>query len=558
MLKSGQTFARYQIIRPLGSGGMGEVYLALNPRLGRQEALKTLYPHLTHDYQMRRRFEREASLTAQLDHPNIVSVYDADHDSASGIEWISMKYIVGRDASGLIADHQAGVEPARAVDIISQAAAGLNDAHEHGLLHRDVKPANLLISEDWRGHQRLLHVYVTDFGIARTLTNSTALTSHGSFLGTLLYAAPEMMSGTEEVDHRIDVYSLGATLFQLLTGVTPFSSREPAGLVNAHLNQPVPRVSQRCPSVPVAVDDVIATAMAKDRDNRFESCSELAEAASAALVAPLSKPAVFEVKTPWPANEVKEHRRRQSVEGTTANTPPPLPPPTSALGTNEIARMVAPPPPPPPVSPRRPFPAENAGLFVSPPARNGVRAAAKPKRRININISISIAILALIVAAGAIAWWPRGEDGNPAPVTPTSAQSRALTFADMEQFLRGHYALLPDRVDAAWQNLSPKLQDKVGGYTTFLRYWRTVKSVAVSQVLPRDGTSVNFTLDVILLDGGVGTEERTATFAQIDGRLIVDAIETLTYTMPSRPGNTSPPANATTSRDTATTSPQEG
>ena len=282
-LEAGSTFAGYQIERRLGTGGMGAVYLAKHPRLPRRDALKVLDAGLGADKSFRIRFEREAELTARLDHPNIVSIRDR------GIEgdqlWISMQFIDGTDAAGLIQQGPAALPPARAVNIVAEAAKGLDYAHRHGLLHRDVKPANLLISTDDEGDK----VVVTDFGIARTLDDNTALTSTGSFLATIAYAAPELIEG-RAIDHRIDVYALGCTLFEMLTGSVPFARPNPVAMMHAHITAPAPHPSEKNRSVPPALDLVIERAMAKDPADRYQTCRDFANAARAALTGVAPRP----------------------------------------------------------------------------------------------------------------------------------------------------------------------------------------------------------------------------------------------------------------------------
>ena len=282
-LEAGSTFAGYQIERRLGTGGMGAVYLAKHPRLPRRDALKVLDAGLGADKSFRIRFEREAELTARLDHPNIVSVRDR------GIEgdqlWISMQFIDGTDAAGLIQQGPAVLPPARAVNIVAEAAKGLDYAHRHGLLHRDVKPANLLISTDDEGDK----VVVTDFGIARTLDDNTALTSTGSFLATIAYAAPELIEG-RTIDHRIDVYALGCTLYEMLTGSVPFARPNPVAMMHAHITAPAPHPSEKNRAVPPALDLVIEKAMAKDPADRYQTCRDFANAARAALTGVAPRP----------------------------------------------------------------------------------------------------------------------------------------------------------------------------------------------------------------------------------------------------------------------------
>ncbi|MFD0360624.1 protein kinase [Nocardia sp. GCM10030253] len=273
-LVTGELFAGYRIERVLGRGGMGTVYLAAHPRLPRQIALKLLSRELYADEEVRARFEREADVAARLDHPNVVSVFDRgaeDHQL-----WISMQYVDGSDAAAF---RGTPLDPRRALHILGQTADALDHAHESGVLHRDVKPANILLTAARTGGDRVL---LTDFGIARLRDDAHQLTRTGEFLATLAYAAPEQLSG-HSVDHRADQYALGCTLFALLTGEAPFAATNPGAVVAAHLTSPVPQASRVAPHLPGAIDAVIARAMAKDPRARFGDCTEFARVAYEAV-----------------------------------------------------------------------------------------------------------------------------------------------------------------------------------------------------------------------------------------------------------------------------------
>lgn len=279
-LRPGSVFAGYVIERVLGSGGMGTVYAARHPRLPRLDAIKVLSEAHSGAPEFRARFIREAELAARIDHPNVVAVHD--RGLVDGALWIAMQYIAGTDAAAVL---RAGVpRPEHALHIVTGAAAGLDAAHRAGLLHRDVKPANLMLETRPGEPDRVL---VADFGIAKSGTDSTALTETGAFLATLAYAAPELIR-LDAVDHRADLYSLGCTLFELLTGRKPFPRDTVAAVINAHLSEPPPRPTQVNPQLPPAIDAVIARAMAKNPDDRYSSCGALAAAAAAAFGAPVA------------------------------------------------------------------------------------------------------------------------------------------------------------------------------------------------------------------------------------------------------------------------------
>ncbi|MFC8386493.1 serine/threonine-protein kinase [Nocardia sp. NPDC057272] len=269
--------AGYRIERRLGGGGMGTVYLARHPRLPRRDAVKVLDVRLAVEPTFRARFEREADLAARLRHPNVVQIFDRGVDGDR--LWIAMQFVDGLDAAQLLRQGLSVLTPQRAVRIVAEAAKGLDYAHRQGLLHRDIKPANLLIA---RADDGTDEVMVTDFGIARSMGETTSLTSAGSVLGTLAYAAPEQLEG-QPLDVRTDVYALGGTLYELLTGFVPFQRESPAALISAHLIEPPPRPSAGNPGLPSALDGVIARAMAKNPGDRYASCGELADAAVSAL-----------------------------------------------------------------------------------------------------------------------------------------------------------------------------------------------------------------------------------------------------------------------------------
>ncbi|WP_244976135.1 serine/threonine-protein kinase [Nocardia huaxiensis] len=267
------TFAGYHLERRIGSGGMGTVYVARHPRLPRLDAVKIMADRHSGDAGFRARFLREAEFATRVQHPNLVPVYDrGEYD---GRLWISMPYVNGVDLARVIDRHPAGLGVDRAVRILTETAAGLDEVHRSGLLHRDVKPANILLAEQADGTDR---VHVSDFGIARPTDDSTTLTGSGGPTGTLAYAAPEQISGGP-IDRRADVYALGCTLFQMLTGSVPFPDGGPAAVMYAHLYQPPPRPSARNALVPSCFDSVIATALAKSPADRYPSCGALAAAA---------------------------------------------------------------------------------------------------------------------------------------------------------------------------------------------------------------------------------------------------------------------------------------
>ncbi len=271
-LADGATFAGYTIVRRLGSGGMGEVYLARHPRLPRQDALKVLRPEVSADNEYLERFHREADIAATLWHPHIVGVHD--RGEFDGQLWISMDYVDGTDAGQLLHDrYPDGMPVDEVAEIITAVAAALDYAHQRNLLHRDVKPANVLLANPQSADQRIL---LADFGIARWVDDPSGLTATNMTVGTVSYAAPEQLMG-DDLDGRADQYALAATAFHLLTGAPPFKHSNPAVVISQHLSASPPAIGDRRPDLS-ALDPVLAKALAKSPADRFERCSDFARA----------------------------------------------------------------------------------------------------------------------------------------------------------------------------------------------------------------------------------------------------------------------------------------
>ncbi|MDV6979120.1 sensor domain-containing protein [Mycobacterium intracellulare] len=380
MLGGGSVVCDYRIRRVLGTGGMGAVYLAADPALPRDVALKVLSAELSRDPDFRARFIREADTAAGLEHPQIVSVYNRG-ETEDGQLWIAMQFVDGIDADAAL---RAGeMTPQRAVHIITEVAKALDFAHAHKVVHRDVKPANFLLSGPVGVEE---HVLLGDFGIARALDDA-GLTATGSVLATVAYAAPEVLSNAP-IDGRVDIYSLGCTLYRLLTGHTPFpATNGAAGVMAAHLFSPPPRVTDTLPSLPRGLDQVIAVAMAKDPLARFVSAGALARAAKDALHESVGFPPL----PPVPSAEVSSYP---------TTTPGPAwwqhsGPRTMAAPQGQPLQTVLPPGPP------------------APPRR----------RRRGIVIGASLGALAVVASAVTITVWPN--DTAPGPSEPSAASTPA-------------------------------------------------------------------------------------------------------------------------------------
>ena len=311
---TGQRFGAYLLGPLLGRGGMGVVYQAQHVHLGRTVALKLLAPELSRSEDFRARFLRESRLAAELDHPGIVTVYDAGE--VNGVLFIAMRFVRGTDlAAVLVQRGPLGVD--ETLSILNQVATALDAAHTSGLVHRDVKPANVMIEGQ--------RVYLADFGLTKRLASSDSmqLTAAGQFLGTVDYVAPEQIEG-RPTDGRADQYALGCVLFECLTGSRPYPRDSQVAIIFAQLREPPPRPCDLRPDLPEAIDKVVAKAMAKDPIERYASCGQFVAAAVAALSGltstaqsedPLRSPTA---PTEAPRPPWARRRRRRSPRSATA------------------------------------------------------------------------------------------------------------------------------------------------------------------------------------------------------------------------------------------------
>jgi hypothetical protein len=291
----GEDWAGYQLRGIAGRGGMSVVYEAENPRLGSAVALKVLAPELAADDVFRARFLKESRIAASLNHPNVIPVYDVG--SSGALLYIAMRYVAGADLRGVLRERHR-LSPAEALPVIGQAARALDAAHRHGLVHRDVKPGNILIEHGTDDDPD--HVYLTDFGITKHLTSRSGLTATGEFLGTIDYLAPEQIRG-QHVDSRTDVYALGCVLYECLTGHVPFMKDVDAAVIWAHVEETPAPPSTVWPGLPAGLDTVIARALAKRPGDRYQSCRELVSAARAALGDPSAQPHTITAARSGPA-----------------------------------------------------------------------------------------------------------------------------------------------------------------------------------------------------------------------------------------------------------------
>jgi serine/threonine-protein kinase len=298
----GQPFGRYQLIDLLGRGGMGEVWRAFDSTTNRMVAIKVLPSHLVTDSTFMQRFRREADAAARLNNPHIIPIHT--YGEIDGRLYVDMRLIEGRDLQTVLAD--GAMEPGRAVRIVEQVAKALHAAHKIGLVHRDVKPSNILLDDDD-------FAYLIDFGIARG-AEETGLTNTGAVIGSWHYMAPERMGG-RDVDARSDIYALACVLYECLTGSRPFPGDTLESQVAAHLTNPPPEPSATQPHVPAAFDAVIATGMAKNPDERYASTVEFADAAHQAITTPIPRPT--------PHQSVAESAQAPVVWRTSSSAAPP-------------------------------------------------------------------------------------------------------------------------------------------------------------------------------------------------------------------------------------------
>jgi tRNA A-37 threonylcarbamoyl transferase component Bud32 len=274
-LRTGDTVAGFRITSLIGQGAVGSVYLAEDVQHDTHVALKLLSDEVAQDERFRQRFLRESELAASLDHPHVVPTVASGEDD--GRLYLAMEYVEGSDLREVLR-REGSLEPSRAIDLVGQVAEALDTAHEAGLVHRDVKPGNVLVARQGEGE----HVFVCDFGLARHVSSVSSLTGDRGFVGTIDYVSPEQIAGGE-IDRRADVYSLACVLFECLAGSRPYERESELSVVFAHLNEPPPRLSDFRPELPHAFDDVFATALAKVPDDRYATCAELVAAARAAF-----------------------------------------------------------------------------------------------------------------------------------------------------------------------------------------------------------------------------------------------------------------------------------
>ena len=368
VLAPGQRFGAYQIEAVAGRGATGVVYVAEQVRLGRKVALKVLSGEYAHDEALAQRFLRESRTAAALDHPHIVPIFDAGEEA--GTPYLAMKLIPGGDLKDMLAQRPGGLAPQHVMAVAQQIGSALDTGALRGLIHRDVKPANILLED--RGGE--WHCYLVDYGIAKHSAAAT-LTKTNQFVGTLLYIAPEQIEG-KATTGATDQYSLGCVLYEALTGQPPFAAAgdNPVTLLHAHMSQPPPRVTAVRPALPPALDSVIQRALAKNPLERYASCGDLARALGAGV----------------------------------AGGP-------DAWGTGPRDKVGAPTPQPPP-----------GGTALLP---GGVAAAPPPRRRRGLLVTVIVAVVLLGVAGTLLALANRDDEPQVGGATEAAGTEEAATEA---------------------------------------------------------------------------------------------------------------------------------
>ncbi|MEU8900629.1 serine/threonine-protein kinase [Nocardia sp. NPDC048505] len=467
----GTPFGRYRLVDLLGAGGMGEVYRAFDTGTDRVVALKVLPPQFAHDKVYRERFRREAQAAARLSEPHVIPIHD--YGEIEGRLYLDMRLVEGTDLSSLLALGGA-LPPAKAVSYLEQVAAALDAAHQAGLVHRDVKPSNVLVTAaDF--------AYLIDFGIAAG-TGETSLTTTGATIGTFAYMAPERLSQTS-YDGRADVYALACVLYECLTGAKPFPGESAERQIAAHLTEPPPRPSGG--NVSAAFDAVIERGMAKDPARRYPTAGELAAAARAALAAPVAAPATVFAPARFeptavnraPSPEATSSPRRIAVLVAVAVV-------LAVLGVTAVV-----------VSrwPDGGGPETTTGVQLPPPAGTTTSAT-----RLTTTVALTTTTA-------------------PPPPPPAPADGAAA-------FVQEHYALLPSEVAAAWARLTPRYQNFIGSYSNYRDFWNTVASTGVV-VLNTDRLSVTYRLTLRYDNGTVATETRVAQLVSTGDGYLVDSAE---------------------------------
>ncbi|MDT5195129.1 MAG: serine/threonine kinase PknH [Mycobacterium sp.] len=441
--REGTQFGPYRLLRLIGKGGMGEVYEAEDTVKDRVVALKLLPEGVSHDPVFRKRLQREAHSAGRLQEPHVVPIHD--YGEIDGVLYVDMRMINGSDLRKILKNF-GPMTPARAVAIVRQIASALDAAHEGGVMHRDVKPENVLVNRDD-------FAYLVDFGIANAASDEK-LTELGTAVGTYAYMAPERFTN-DAVTYRADIYALACVLHECLTGAQPYSGDSVGVVITAHLMQPIPRPSVQRPGIPAAFDQVIARGMAKKPDDRYASAGDLAMSATEALTArdqdqaetilQRGEAATMPGMSMGSAPTMAAHPPTPPPFGATPppGAPPPpfgatptpgVPPPPNPYGATPAPFAAATPapfgttPPPPPqqygfTGPPAP-PTGPAGGSSWPPPPGSPPPGSRPKSKAWIPIAAIGGVLLLSLAAIGIFLMVKPDDKKAGPTMPTASTSK--------------------------------------------------------------------------------------------------------------------------------------
>ncbi|MFB7724097.1 serine/threonine-protein kinase [Nocardia sp. NPDC056100] len=512
-------FGRYRLLGLLGEGGMGRVYRAFDTETERVVALKVLPPQFAHDPVYRERFRREAQAAARLTEPHIIPIHG--YGEIDGRLFLDMRLVEGTDLATVL-NASGRLAPLRAVELLAQIAAALDAAHHAGLVHRDVKPSNILTTAND-------FAYLIDFGIARG-ENDSDLTTMGAAIGTFAYMAPERLAN-DSYDGRADVYSLACVLYESLAGSKPFPGTSVERQIAAHLSAPPPRPSVQVAGVATAFDAVIARGMAKNPADRYRTAGALIDAARAAARGQLRLPDSGPEPVP-PGPAAGPHTLPgpgMTDADTVATQASPLSPPqpdhwisSASTADTQLIRPAAP-----------------------DPARRSLRALMWAASAMAVLIAIGIIAVPLIRQSGTssesagspapqstntLALTPPGTRATPPPTTTgdsetTTAPADSATRA--ANFLREHYALLPSNPAAAWARLTPAYQNRIGGYTAYQSFWTTVDAVTAWDVAADGSTlTVTYRLSFRYNNGKpIAAEQRRAQLIRSGDTFLIDSAE---------------------------------
>ena len=372
----------------LARGGMAVVYRARDLRLGQTVALKVIAPELAQHEEFRQRFTRESELAASLDHPNVIPIYAAGE--FEDLLYLVMRYVPGEDLGTVLAERKM-LPPREVLPIFTQVAGALDAAHAHNLVHRDVKPGNILLSGD-ASDLAQRHVYLSDFGFTKRLSSLTGLTTAGHFIGTIQYVSPEQVANRPQ-DHRSDIYSLGCVIYESFAGEPPFVSEDDAALLWAHLTDSPPLVSDRRPDLPANVDEVLQRAMAKDPDDRQQDCRTLMGDLRSAFRSPGQT-------RPPPSGGTSIAQRTDPGPATQVTPSPSAPAPQRAGTPNSPADVEM------PAGPARGSSARSVDMASTPTERPSahVPVSGKPQE-VRRRVKLTALVLALCLLVAGISWF---------------------------------------------------------------------------------------------------------------------------------------------------------